>query len=193
MNFRKATYFVIELNKLLIERKEDKLKKNINGFDVRIGIYKRIKRSMAMIRIHSNKILIIFFGIIITLLCITILSSVHTTSNASAEEKISTDGTDKIKDLLLRTDGWIVTWNGWNGSGKGYFVFEARGDDIVVKINNITAGDTCEQNVTITSDVVKLDGCYSSSSNIVLLFDPNDHEYPFKGGNKGMKYKFKAK
>lgn len=193
MNSKKATYFVIELNKLLIKRKEDKFKKNINGFDVRIGFYKRIKRSMAMIRIHSNKILTIIVGVIITLYCVTILSSVHTTSNAYAEEKIAIGGPDKIKDLLLRKDGWIATWQSIGiGRGKAHFVFEARGDDIVVKINNISLGDTCEKNATITSDVVKFDGCYDT--NISLLFDPNDHEYPFKGSSQQKtSFKFKAK
>jgi len=146
-----------------------------------------------MIRIHSNKILIIFTGIIITLHCISILSLEHTTSNVYAEQKIATGGTDKIKNLLLRKEGWIVTYTGWNGSRKAIYVFEAHGEDIVVKIHNLTADLSCEQNVTVTSDVVKMDGCFSHTQNIVLLFDPNDQEYPFKGKNKGTKFKLKAK
>jgi len=141
----------------------------------------------------QSKLLTIIVGVIITLYCVTILSSVCMTSNAYAEEKTAIGGPDKIKDLLLRKDGWIATFQSIGiGRGKAHFVFEARGDDIVVKIDNITAGETCEKNVTITSDVVKLDGCYET--NISLLFDPNDHEYPFKGSSQqGTKYKFKAK
>jgi hypothetical protein len=57
----------------------------------------------------------------------------------------------------------------------------------------ITANITCERNViAITSDVVKLDGC--RDQNISLLFDPNDHDYPFKGKSPGnYEYKLKAK
>jgi hypothetical protein len=140
----------------------------------------------------QSKLLTIIVGVI-TICCVAILSSKCTTPNAYADEKIATGGTDKIKDLLLRKDGWIVTYSGWTGNRKAIYIFEARGEDIVVKIENITAGVTCEQNVTITSDVIKMDGCFSSSKNIELLFDPNDHEYPFKGENKGTKFKLKAK
>jgi len=50
---------------------------------------------------------------------------------------------------------------------------------------------SCERNVTITSDVVKLDGCYDT--NISLHYDPNDKEFPFKGESPNVNYKLKAK
>ena len=71
------------------------------------------------------------------------------------------------------------------------FIFEARGEDVVVKIVNATWNMTCERNVNITSDVAKLDDCYHT--NIELVYDPDDHEYPFKGGSPEANYKLKAK
>jgi hypothetical protein len=99
-------------------------------------------------------------------------------------------GSDKIKEILLRPGGWLVEWRG-SGSGVIDFIFEDRGDKIVVKINNAAWNVACERDVTITSDVVKLDGC--SEKNISLGYDPGDHEYPFKGESACCYYKLKAK
>ena len=99
-------------------------------------------------------------------------------------------GADKIKTMLLRPGGWLVEWKG-NSSGVMDFVFEERGENIVVNINNAAWNMTCERDVEITSDVVKLDGC--NDTGISLLFDPNDREYPFKGRSQKVNYKLKAK
>ncbi len=104
--------------------------------------------------------------------------------------KTAAGGTDEIKALLLRPGGWIVEWRG-NSSGVIDSIFEARGEKIVVKINNAAWNQTCERDVTITSDVVKYDGC--NEKNISLVYDPNDHEYPFKGESQCCYYKLKAK
>lgn len=114
----------------------------------------------------------------------------NTISKAYAQEKSTAVGADKIKKMLLRPDGWIVEWRG-NSQGVIDFIFEARGEDVVVKIVNAAWNKTCERDVTITSDVVKLDGCYDT--NISLFFDPNDQEYPFKGESLLVNYKLKAK
>ena len=108
-------------------------------------------------------------------------------TNALSGEAI---GSDKIKDMLLRPGGWLVEWRG-NSSGVIDFIFETRGEKIVVKINNAAWNVTCERDVTITSDVVKLDGC--NDPNITLRYDPNDKEYPFKGESKNVNYKLKPK
>lgn len=86
---------------------------------------------------------------------------------------------DKIKAVLLRPSGWLVEWRGMTGEGVVDFIFEAHGENVVVKIHNAARNQSCERDVTITSDVVKLDGC--NVTNISLVYDPNDHEYPFKG------------
>jgi hypothetical protein len=67
----------------------------------------------------------------------------------------------------------------------------------VAKIQNLSRSDgsilqSCERDVTITSDGIKHDGCRDFG--ITLLFDPNDHDYPFKGkSQRGYEYKLKAK
>ena len=108
-------------------------------------------------------------------------------TNAFSGEAI---GSDKIKEMLLRPGGWLVEWRG-NSSGVIESIFEARGEKIVVKINNAAWNQTCERDVTITSDVVKYDGC--NEKNISLVYDPNDHEYPFKGESPCCYYKLKEK
>ena len=142
---------------------------------------------MAFPRIYALAIII---GLIFTFPCISNFFSVHSISNAFAQEKAATDEADKTKAALLKPEGWIVEWRG-NSSGVIEFIFEDRGDNIVVKINNAAWNQKCESNVTITGDVVKLDGCHEK--NISLNFDPNDNEYPFKGESQCCYYKLKAK
>ena len=101
---------------------------------------------------------------------------------------------ERIKALLLRPAGWKADWSlpGGYDKGEGEYLFEARGDKVVVKIQNLTNPITCERDVTVTSDGVKFDGC--RDLNITLRFDPNDQDYPFKGkGLSGDDYKVKAK
>ncbi len=100
-------------------------------------------------------------------------------------------GSDKIKEMLLRPGGWLVEWRGTFAQGRVEFIFEDRGDNIVVKINNESMKFTCERDVTITSDAIKFDACIEE--NITMVYDPDDHEYPFKGGSKGAHIKLKEK
>jgi hypothetical protein len=123
-------------------------------------------------------------------LAIVLFFSLSTLDYAIAGGKTSAVGSDEIKALLLRPNGWLVEWRG-NSSGVIDSIFEARGEKIVVTINNAAWNQTCEREVTITSDVVKYDGC--NEKNISLVYDPNDHEYPFKGESPCCYYKLKAK
>jgi len=104
--------------------------------------------------------------------------------------KTATGGSDKIKALLLRPNGWLVEWRG-KSSGVIDFIFEERGENVVVKIHNAAWNQSCERNVIITSDVIKLDGC--NEKGIQLHYDPNDKEYPFKGDSQQTNYKLKEK
>jgi hypothetical protein len=61
----------------------------------------------------------------------------------------------------------------------------------VVKIHNAAWNQSCERDVIITSDVIKLDGC--NEKGIQLYYDPNDKEYPFKGESPNVNYKLKEK
>ena len=142
---------------------------------------------------NSRKLLIIIIGLILIFACISIFPSVDTISKVYAQEKTITVGADKIKAILLRPNGWIAEWREDPDpmEGTSDFIFEPRGETIVVKIKSNSINVTCESNVTITSAVVKMDSCYGA--NISLFYDSNDHEYPFKGESKNYQYKLKAK
>jgi hypothetical protein len=143
-----------------------------------------------MTKRRSEKFLTMIIGVSLILPCFSIFSSVYTNSNIYAQAQTTAGGVDKIKTMLLRPGGWLVEWRG-NSSGVIDFVFEERGENIVVKINNAAWNQSCEREVNITSDVVKLDGC--NETGISLFFDPNDQEYPFKGESQNVNYKLKAK
>jgi len=143
---------------------------------------------MAYSRIYALAFII---GFIFTFPSISSFSSVHTISNAFAQEKAATDETGKIKATLLRPGGYLVEWRGVMGKGEVDTIFEERGENVIAKINNAALNQACERIVTITPDGVKMDGC--NDINILLVFDPNDQEYPFKGEGQNNYYKFKVK
>jgi hypothetical protein len=99
--------------------------------------------------------------------------------------------------VLLRPAGWTADHIGPSGSGKTEFIYEARGEKVVAKIQGLSRSDgaplvSCEQEVTISLDVIKHNGCRDRE--ITLRFDPNDQDYPLKGKSSlGYEYKFKAK
>ena len=99
---------------------------------------------------------------------------------------------DQIKDMLLRRGGWIAVWSGKRDSGQSDFLFKAREEKVVVKIQVITKDNlSCERDVIITSDVVKFDDCQDRG--ITLQFDADDGVFPFKGSDSGgFNYVLKA-
>jgi hypothetical protein len=121
---------------------------------------------------------------------VTLMLCFITISYAVAGGKTAAAGSDEIKALLLRPNGWMVEWRG-NSSGVIDFIFEERGENVVVKIHNAAWNQSCERDVLITSDVIKLDGC--NEKGIQLYYDPNDKEYPFKGESPNVNYKLKEK
>ena len=123
-------------------------------------------------------------------LAIVLFFSLITLDYVVAGGKTATGGSDKIKALLLRPNGWLVEWRG-NSSGVSDWIFEERGENVMVKIRTAAWNMECERNVTITADVVKFDACYDTG--IQLHYDPNDKEYPFKGESPNVNYKAKEK
>jgi hypothetical protein len=114
----------------------------------------------------------------------------------SAQAQTSVGGPDRIKALLLRPIGWVVEWNaGQYGSGEAGLIYEARGDKVVVVIENFDNPIlwSCERDVTFTADGFTHDGC--RDNDVTFRFDPDDPDYPFKGGGGGLKidYRLKAK
>jgi hypothetical protein len=129
--------------------------------------------------------------------CVLCFSSLQAMPTAYAQDQTGAGGLDKIKALLLRPAGWKVDHIGPSGSGQSEFIYEARGEKVVVRIQNLSRSDggillNCERDVTITSDGIKHDGCRDGG--ITLRFDPNDQDYPLKGKSLlNYEYKFRAK
>lgn len=125
--------------------------------------------------------------------CVLCFSSLQTIPTAYAQDQTGAGGPDKIKAVLLRPAGWNADF----GHGLAEFIYEARGEKVVVKIQGLSRTDgksnlSCERDVTITSDGIKHSGCRDSG--ISLLFDPKDQDYPFKGKSQlGYEYKLKAR
>lgn len=116
---------------------------------------------------------------------------------AVAQDQTGATGSDKIKAVLTRLAGWTVDWIGLSGSGTAEFVYEDRGQDVVVRIQQLSRSDgaplpKCERAVKISSDGMAHDGCIDSG--ITFLFDAKDQDYPFRGKSpRGYEYKLKAK
>ena len=144
-----------------------------------------------MIKRNSNTHLAIFIVVFLLLSYVPIFFSAGPISKAYAQDKATTVELDKIKTMLLRPDGWFVEWRSTSYEGVGHNIFEDRGGNVVVKINNPSMNTSCERKVRITSDGIKFDGCWDT--NITLHFDPKDQEYPFKGESKTTNYKLKRK
>ena len=129
--------------------------------------------------------------------CVLCFSSFQAIPTAYAQDQTGAGGPEKIKAVLLRPAGWTADHIGPSGSGQTEFIYEARGEKVMVKIQNLYRSDgailqNCERDVTITSDGIKHDGCRDRE--ITLRFDPNDQDYPLKGKSSlGYEYKCKAK
>lgn len=109
-------------------------------------------------------------------------------------ERASAIGSEKIKTMLLRPAGWSAYWSRCadGASGVSDLLFETRAEKVLVKIHLPYGDIRCEHEVTITSDVAKLRGCRDPA--VTIRFDPNDPEYPFKGGGDNCsEWKLKAK
>jgi len=119
-------------------------------------------------------------------------------TTALAQDQTSATGSDKIKAVLLRPAGWTADWIGLSGSsGTAEFVYEARGQQVVVRIQQLFRSDgatlpKCERDVKINSDGMTHDGCMDYG--IAFLFDARDQDFPFRGKSpRGYEYKLKAK
>ena len=118
-------------------------------------------------------------------------------TTAVAQGQTSTTGSDKIKAVLLRPAGWTVDWIGSSGSGTAEFVYEARGQQVVVRIQQLSRSDgaalpKCERDVKVNADGMTHDGCMDYG--IAFLFDARDQDYQFRGKSpRGYEYKLKAK
>jgi hypothetical protein len=86
-------------------------------------------------------------------------------TTAVAQDQTGAIGADKIKALLLGTAGWKLDWTGAAGSdtGTAEFVYEARGQEVVVRIQQLSRSDgaplpKCEREVKINADGMNMTG-----------------------------------
>ena len=121
-------------------------------------------------------------------LCIASLLAV---APVLAQAQAAAGQSQDIKTMLLGTTAWRAEISRPGGSAVSDIVFEAKGDKVVAKLRSITTGQGCERDVTITTDVVKFDGC--QVKDVTLRFDPNDREYPFKGKSADNNWKLTRK
>lgn len=120
------------------------------------------------------------------------VASLLLTSPVLAQAQAAVGQAGDIKATLLATPTWRADWKGTSGSGVTEIMFEARGDKVGAKLRNITLSQNCERDVTITTGVVKFDGC--NAKDVTLRFDPSDREYPFKGKSaNGYEWTLKRK
>lgn len=120
-------------------------------------------------------------------------------TTAVAQDQAGASGADRIKAVLTGTAGWKLDWIGPAGSetGTAELVYEARGQEVVVRIRQLSRSDgaplpSCERDVKINADGMKHDGCVDYG--ITFLFDAKNQEYPFRGKSpRGFEYRLKAK
>ena len=119
--------------------------------------------------------------------------SLHGPPPAYAQAQTSGGGPHQIKRLLLRPIGWVIEWHASQfGSGEAGLLYEARGDKVVVVIEHLADPFlTCERDVAFTADGFTHDGC--RDTDVKLRFDPNDPDYPFKGGGGSLKVDYRVK
>ena len=134
-----------------------------------------------MKKTYSNKFFVVFIGVI-SILYIMIFFSSTTISNAHAQKKTADIGVEKIKALLLEQDIWVGEWDckdkAWSVGIVNDFVFEDRGNKIIVKIDSPFDEISCERDIKINSDGFKMSGCGIGITR--LIYDPDDNIYPFK-------------
>lgn len=139
-------------------------------------------------RMYLNKLLVILI-----FSSFTVFSSVSLISNSYAGEKTTQPGTDGIKKLLLQQTGWEAEWHcdQWPGDWGTELIFKDLGKRIVVKIYDSVNHFDCKRKVKITPDGFTMACC--NADPVLLVFDPTDQMYPFKGEDRSCIVKLKAK
>ena len=74
---------------------------------------------------------------LLVIYCVFYFSSLHAIPTAYAQDQAGAGGLDKIKAMLFRPTGWEVNYIGPSGTGQSEFIYEARGEKVVVKIQNL--------------------------------------------------------
>ena len=129
--------------------------------------------------------------VLIALILVLVFISFISCSGDGGSESIDPAWEKKIKTILLNQKEWRLEWSSNSGySGWAYLTFEDSGNEFMVNIDNRDARMKCKNKVTFTSEGFKMAGCRQSTS--LLIFDPNDQMYPFKGDIQEYTWKIRA-
>lgn len=97
---------------------------------------------------------------------------------------------EAVRAALLAPVRWTMMWPmpipPWAGSATVFF--EARGERLVAQIENHTSRVSCEREVTVTAQGARFDLCRESG--LVLRYQPQDTEIPFRGQTSARWYVF---
>ena len=111
-------------------------------------------------------------------------------SSDGGSESIDPAWEDKIKTMLLRSEGWKGEWHCGSNDALVDLIFEDHGKKFEVNIESKSDDFKCKRKVTITSDGFEMPGCYVDK--VQLIYDSADDRYPFKGDNGTCELKVKA-
>jgi hypothetical protein len=107
-------------------------------------------------------------------------------STASAQN--DSVNADAVRKALLATAIWHVDRN----TGTTFWHFEMRGDTLWGKYSSADGRGMRDVRTKVTNDGLILTD--SNGDQIVLKYDPQDIQYPFKGSDtQGTKYEFTPK
>lgn len=110
------------------------------------------------------------------------LACLYPTSESSAQTQPGSVGAEIIRRALLSPGIWLLNWPDTSAgflTGNATLRFEASGQGLVVRIQNLVVNTSCERPVTVTAQSVAFDGCREVG--IVLRFTPDDPVFAFRG------------
>ncbi len=132
-----------------------------------------------------KKVLIsLILGLVITM-------SFISCSGGGGSESVDPAWEDKIKTILLEQKEWIGEINSKWGPCLHDYVFEDRGEKIIVKIHCPQLNQSCKQKIKIKSAGFRMTGCSLGTAD--LFYDPNDPVFQFKTKGDNLEYDLKLK
>ena len=103
---------------------------------------------------------------------------------SSAQALPGSVATETIRRMLISPGVWLLNWPDTTHAyltGNAILTFEARGSELVVRIDNRTANVSCEKPAVVSNQGVSFDGCRETG--IVLRATPDDPVFAFRGAS----------
>lgn len=90
-------------------------------------------------------------------------------------------GAETVRGALTSPGAWLLNWPDTlqgNLTGNAILTFEARGTDLVVRLEDRTADVSCERPAAVSGQGVSFDACRETG--VVLRATPDDPVYAFR-------------